>query len=97
LVGVGAEVHGNADAEVSRQSMLEAWSSMANARDTSHFNGVKAKLMVFLNQQVEVEHDEVTMPDFRRLLPTTLNMMSDLAALCAHPPWHLSTHLVASG
>jgi hypothetical protein len=47
-----------ADAEVLSQSVLEAWSSMANAEMLQHFDGIKVKL-VFFKQQVEVERDDV--------------------------------------
>ena len=42
-------VRGYADAEVLRQSVLEAWSSMANAETQQHFDGVEVKFyLVFL-------------------------------------------------
>jgi hypothetical protein len=44
-------VRSYADAEVLCQSVLEAWSSMANAETLQHFDGVEVKL-VFFKQQV---------------------------------------------
>ena len=42
-------MRGYADAEVLRQSVLEAWSSMANAETQQHFDDVKVKFyLVFL-------------------------------------------------
>ena len=49
VVGAGAEVRGYVDVEVLHQSVLEAWSSMANAETQQHFDDVKVKFyLVFL-------------------------------------------------
>lgn len=40
LVGAGIEVCCYVDAEVSRQSVLEVWTSMSNAGTPQHYDGV---------------------------------------------------------
>jgi hypothetical protein len=60
-----------------------------------HFDGVEAKLVVFLNQQVEVEHDEVAMAQHPWRVAYDLELdvrpcraMCPSALALIHPPGH---------